>query len=139
MTGHLAVVGVIGVVLFTLPKTNWRTECALATCFMLLLTPHLLLYDLLFLAVPAVFVLRQNWKLSAALVVACSPIAMPLYTATNLSLTPILLVAVTCTLAGRMVYQKTFQKESHWRQSFWRSIASWLELRKHAATLEQPG
>ena len=80
----------------------------MATCFTLLATPHLLLYDLAFVAIPAALLLRYNWKLSVALVAASSAVALPLYAATNVSLVPFLLIYLIVGLTWRYAGQGHF-------------------------------
>ena len=92
MLVHLPVLFVVSGLLVVTPKCKWKVESALAVCFMLLATPHLLLYDLTFLAIPAVMLLGRHWRFSAALLFGASAVIMPLYANFNLSIVPILLI-----------------------------------------------
>jgi hypothetical protein len=72
---------------------NLPREQTCAILFMLLLVPHVLTYDLVFLAVPLVYLWSSaNWRLAAAIYLATSVFAEPLYDAIGFSLLPIVLM-----------------------------------------------
>jgi hypothetical protein len=75
-------------------------EYSSAVLFMLLLTPHVLTYDLALLAVPLVCLWSSSrWRLGVAIYLATSVLAMPVYDAIGLSLVPLVLLAVLWRLA----------------------------------------
>jgi hypothetical protein len=75
-------------------------EYASAVLFMLLLTPHVLTYDLVLLAVPLIYLWSSSrWRLGVALYLATSVLAMPVYDAIGFSLVPLVLLAVLYRLA----------------------------------------
>jgi hypothetical protein len=79
----------------------WRYEHSASVIFMLLLTPHLLLYDLVLLLVPMVYLLETRcWRLSLILYIATGTLMMPLYAWTDVSFVPFVLLAVLCRLMG---------------------------------------
>jgi hypothetical protein len=85
------------------PKAGERQapqEDASGVLFMLLLTPHVLTYDLVLLAVPLVHLWSSlRWRLGVALYLVTSVLAVPVYNAIGFSLVPLVLLAVLCRLA----------------------------------------
>jgi hypothetical protein len=74
---------------------GWQCEQAAAVVFTLLFTPHLLLYDLLLLLVPIVYLLETSrWRQALAIYLATSALVMPVYAWGDVSLVPFVLVAV---------------------------------------------
>jgi Glycosyltransferase family 87 len=93
---HVAVLIVVSILLAAMRRNDWRIESAIAVAFMLLFTPHLLLYDLVLLVVPAILLL-PDWKIPAAIAVSSATIAMPLHAYTGLSSVPWVLVILIAT------------------------------------------
>jgi len=80
---------------------EWRYQHSVAVLFMLLLTPHLLLYDLVLLLVPMVYLLETpRWRLSLVLYITTGAVVMPLYAWADVSLVPFVLLAILYGLAG---------------------------------------
>lgn len=75
------------------PKQDWQKECAWAVSFMLLFTPHLLLYDLVFLLIPMVWLL-PNWRLPVALLVISSALTIKVWAILGISVVPFILIAI---------------------------------------------
>jgi hypothetical protein len=74
---------------------RWRYDHSLAVVFMLLLTPHLLLYDLVLLLVPMTYLLATpRWRLAVLIYFATSALLMPLHAWSDLSLVPLVLLTV---------------------------------------------
>lgn len=74
---------------------QWRYDHSMAVLFMLLLTPHLLLYDLVLLLVPmACLLATARWRLGVLIFFATSALVMPLHAWTDVSVVPVVLVAV---------------------------------------------
>lgn len=93
---HVAVLIVVSFLAAAMRRNDWRIESAIGVAFMLLFTPHLLLYDLVLLVVPAILLL-PDWKIPAAIAVSSATIAMPLHASTGLSSVPWVLVAMIAT------------------------------------------
>lgn len=96
MTGktvHLCVVALAVVACALQRKTNWQQESALAASFMLLLTPHLLLYDLVLILVPLVYCL-PHWRLSCAAAIATSALIIWPCAVFQISFVPFVLIAI---------------------------------------------
>lgn len=97
---HTGVLLVLSILIARVRPSCWRKESAMAVAFMLLLTPHLLLYDLVLLAVPAILLLPE-WRFPAAILVSSATIAMPLHAATGLSAVPWVLAGLIGTQSLR--------------------------------------
>jgi hypothetical protein len=95
-TIHLCVIGLVALSCAMARETNWQKESALAVAFMLLFTPHLLLYDLVLMLVPIVYLL-PNWRLSAAAAVATSALAIWPCAVLQVSFVPFVLLVILLT------------------------------------------
>ncbi|HMO15803.1 MAG TPA: glycosyltransferase family 87 protein [Pirellulaceae bacterium] len=91
--GHLVVLAGLTVYAVMLRKLEWQQEMAIAVAYMLLFTPHLLLYDLLFLAIPIVGLLPK-WNIPTWLLIASSAILLPIWELTGTTMIPVLLIWV---------------------------------------------
>jgi hypothetical protein len=92
-SAQFLIVGVVAVLLAFVPQQDWKKDCSWAVSFMLLFTPHLLLYDLLLLLVPILWLL-PDWRLPTTLFVVSSALTIKLWALLGISLVPFVLIAV---------------------------------------------
>jgi len=121
-TGHcmfiqMLIAGCAGLLLFRIVRapnrhtgpgsdtsSAWRYEQASAVLFMLLLTPHLLVYDLVLLAVPIIHLCSTpRWRMGVALYLSVSPIIVVVYQQIGFSVVPFLALAAVYRLSTQPV------------------------------------